>query len=412
MSMSTGFGVVTLNLHQSAIAVAACARAGRVPLLLGPPGVAKTTLVKAITPMVGKALGYADGTYGHVVCVLSNRDAVDVGGYPVVLSNDTVEQRLFGTLREASQRPCLLNLDEFLTCPQSVQGPALRLTLERVAGEVPLHDDTRIVCAANPPDQAPGGIQLTAALVNRVVMLHCRPTVQEVAHYFCGRPEASLVTDLDLPDDATWAARRSQFMDTAGILFESRTELLCFDPPQASISGGEPFASPRAWEMCCDVIAALPPAYVDAANDIMQALVLGAIGPGAGVVFLSIMRAKGHLPTVTEVLNNPDTARLPDPTIRVDDPANPGSRKEIGRDVTFAAIPLVIEAARVDTYAAWVYVARLPEEIQAAVAKSLAARLKAPPGSRWQRQGGKIMLDVIDRLTRPTEDKKSTRKAS
>lgn len=390
------FGTITLNLHETAIAVAACARAGRVPLVLGPPGIAKTTLVAAVTPMIGKALGYAPGKYGHAVCVLSNREAVDIGGYPVVLSDDRVEQKLFGTLREAAERPCVLNLDEFLTCSQSVQGPALRLTLERYAGEQPLHRDTRVVCAANPPDQAPGGIQLTAALVNRVVIIHCRPTVQEVAHYFCGRKEASLVTDLDLPDDATWQARRAMFMDTAGVLFEARVDFLCFDPPQASISGGEPFASPRAWEICCDVIAALPPRYADGTHPIMQALVFGILGSGTGVSFLSIMRAKNHLPTIAEVLADPVNAKLPDERIMID---TDEGRKPIGRDVTFAAIPLVIEAARVDTFATWVYVDRLPNEIKAAVAKSMAVFVKSPPGSPWLAKGQQAMLRTIQQLT-------------
>jgi hypothetical protein len=396
----------TLSLHQTAIAVAACARAGYVPLVIGSPGIGKTSLGRAITPMIGKALGYTNGDgFELSVCILSNRDAPDVGGYPVIKSDDTVELKLFGSLSESAKHPRLLLLDEFLTCPQAVQGPALRLTLERVAGEVPLHPDTRIIAMANPPDQAPGGIQLTAALVNRLVILHCTPRVDEVAAFFCGRPEADLTTALDLPDDASFRARKAHYMDVAGILFESRPDLLQFDPPPASLSDGEPFASPRAWEICCSVLAALPEAHITTVTDVTRALVLGAIGPGAGIPYLTMLRARVHLPTVAEVLEQPDKARLPDASAKID--VN-GKMVAVGRDINFAAIPLVIEAARVDTYAAWVYVNRLPDEIIAAVAKGLAAKVNAPGGkpSKWHVQGQQIMLKTVNKLA------DTTRKAS
>lgn len=404
--------IETLDLHQTAIAVAACARAGVVPLVIGCPGVGKTALARAITPLVAKAMGYDDDTYKPATCILSNRDAVDIAGYPVVNSDDSVSLVLFGSLSEASKHPRLLNLDEFLTCSQSVQGPALRLTLERVAGETPLHDDTRIVAMANPPDQAPGGIQPTAALVNRLVILHCVPKVAEVANYFCARPEASLAIDVTLPDEETFKATKARLMDTAGILFEQRPDLLVIDkPPPAAINDGEPFGSPRAWEACCAILAALPAGHLVKISDVARSLVLGAIGPVSGIPFLSIMRARVALPSVQEIITTPDSAKLPDQNATID---IDGKMTKVGRDVDFAAIPLVIEAARVDTFAAWVYVVRLPIEIRAALAKSLAVKLATPPGgSKWHAQGQRAMLDTIERLaTGGTSAKDAKKKAS
>lgn len=394
--------VETLSLHQTAVAVAACARAGHVPLVIGSPGIGKTSLGRAITPVIAKVLGYKAADYALATCILSNRDAPDVGGYPVVKSDDTVALQLFGSLREAALYPRLLLLDEFLTCSQAVQGPALRLVLEGVAGETPLHRDTRIVAIANAPDHAPSGIQMTAALANRLVILHCTPRVEEVAAYFCGRPEANLAVDLDLPGDAEWVSRKTRYMDVAGILFASRPDLLQFEPPPASVSDGEPFASPRAWEICCSVLAALPEAHVQAVSDVTRAIVLGSIGVGAGIAYLSTLRARTHLPTVAEVLDEPDTAPLPDPTaqVTVGEKTTP-----IGRDVNFAAIPLVLEAARVDTWAAWVYAARLPAEITAAVAKSLTVTVATRAGadSPWLVRGQQAMLKTVEALMTPVK---------
>ncbi len=392
--------VHVLNLHQTAIAVAACARAGHVPLVFGPPGIAKTTLMRAIAPVIGKTLGLAE--YPVDDCILSNRAAVDVGGYPVVLKDDNVELRLFGTLRNAAARPSLLFLDELTTCSQATQGPALRIIRERFAGEIPLHDKTRVVCAANHPDHTPSGIQLTAPLVNRLVILYCRPDVEEVAMYFCGEPGAALDGAITLPDDVLWHHRRALLRVTAGTLFRTRPDLLVLDTlPDGVVHNGEPFSSPRAWDICCDVLAALPEG-AGHADPVTRAVVLGTLGD-VGLAFMSLIRARAHLPSVEEVLTNPDRCALPDPQQDVIDTLT-GRSIQLGRDAVFAAIGLVLEAARHDTYAAWVYLGRIPApEVKAAVARALTDRTyvdmaRHPRGSPWAKRGQEIMLDTSDAL--------------
>lgn len=395
--------VHVLNLHQTAVAVAACARAGHVPLVIGPPGIAKTTLMRAVAPVIGKALGLTD--YPVDDCILSNRASVDVGGYPVVLhegSATKVELRLFGTLRDAAERPSLLFLDELTTCSPATQGPALRVVRERVAGEIALHPLTRVVCAANDPEHAPSGIQLTAPLVNRLVVLHCRPDVEEVAMYFCDEPGAALDGAITLPNDELWMQRRGLLRVTAGTLFRTRPDLLVLDaPPDDAIHNGAPFSSPRAWDMCCDVLAALPEG-VGHADPVTRAIVLGTLGE-VGLAFMSLIRARAHLPTVEELLTAPDRCPLPDPTKAVVDVLT-GQTVQIGRDAIFAVISLVMEAARQDSFAAWVYIDRVTyPEVKAAVVRALTNRTyvdptRHPAGSPWYRKGQKIMLDAGDEL--------------
>lgn len=380
-----------LNLHECVEAIGACVRAGRVPLVIGTPGIAKTSLAKAIAKPLGKALGFDD--YQTEFCILSNRESVDVGGYPVVQPDGSVECRPFGSLRRATEEPRLLILDEFLTTPQSVQGPALRLTLERVAGEHPLHDQTRIICLANDPDHAPGGIQMTAALVNRLCILRCAPQVTEVADYFEGHPEASFETiELDLPDAATWSERRGALMSSLGALFRVKPDLIDHEPPPASVAEGEPFATPRSWEACCESLAALKPVHVATASKVAHAVISGYVGAGKGIAYLGILRARMYLPSIADILQHPDTAKIPDPQATYDG-------KAIGRDINFAAIPLLLEVGRTDCAAAWVYAERLPPEVMAAVAKTLTSNLKIPPNSPWRKKGMEIMFRVGAELT-------------
>ena len=393
-----------LTLHQTAVAVAAIVRANHVPLVMGPPGIAKTTLMRALAPLIGRLLDLDE--YPVEDCILSNRESVDVGGFPVVVPNHhhgaTVELQLFGTLRRAAERPSLLFLDELLTCSQSVQGPAMRLVRERVAGEVPLHPLTRIVCASNPAEQAPGGIQLTAPLANRLVILYVRPLVEEIALYFAGDAGAELVGDIALPDDTTWTARRQALRHAVSGALQSQPDLVVLDtPPDASIHNGAPFASPRAWEMCCDCLAALP-ASAETDNAITRAIAVGTLGD-VGLTFLKLIRARAFLPTIDEVLTAPDTCPLPDPNRVVTDPIT-GEERALGRDASFAVIGLALEAARQDTWATWVYVNRCPAEVRAAVARAMTDKIDTSrhgtKGSPWFKQGQQAMLKNTTEISR------------
>lgn len=366
-----------LNLAQTAQAVAACVRAGRVPLVLGPPGVAKTALARIIAPILGEARALAE--YPAEICVLANYDAVDLGGLPMATEDGGAARRLFGSFKRAAESPRLLVLDEFFSTPPSTQGPAARVVLERVAGEEELHQDTRVITIANPPEQTPGGIQAAAMLINRVIILICRPEVTEIARYFRdpkGANEAIAAAARSIVlDPEVYAGRREDLAIELSYVIEHNVDLVCFDPPDASINDGAPFASPRALEAMIEVLAA-----IDTDSDesrVVQAIAEGAIGQSAAAKYLAIRKARARLPKVDEIVSNPDTARVP-----ADDE----------RDVQLAAISLVLQVARTDTGAAWVYLDRFPDEMVMAISKALAVHWKCT--SKWGPAGREILANV------------------
>lgn len=375
--MSVYSNMPKLNLTETAEAVVACVRAKRVPLVLGPPGVAKTALARVIAPVIGGVLGLAE--YPAEICVLSNYDAVDVGGLPMVV-NEEAERRIFGALKRASEAPCLLVLDEFFATAQSVQGPAMRLVLEAVAGEVPLHPDTRIICIANPPEQSPAGISPACALINRVIILLCRPAVTEIAHYFRDaegaggalRVAASQVT----ADEATYRERREGLLTEMSYLMEHRPEIVCFDPPEASINDGLPFSSPRALEACCEALAAM--VRDDGNHILVQAVVNGAIGATAGTIYLAVRKARAKLPSIEEILAHPDTAKVPG---------------DEDRDLQLASIGLIVQASAKDSGAAWVYLDRFDDEFVMSIAKPMTRHWRGQ--SAWTDSGRKVMQAVV-----------------
>ena len=153
--------------------------------------------------------------------------------------------------------------------------------------------------------------------------------------------------------------------------------------------------------MCCDVLAALPEG-VGHADPITRAVVLGTLGD-VGMAFMSLIRARAHLPTVEQVLVAPDNCPLPDPEKAVIDTLT-GQSVKLGRDAIFAVIGLAMEAARQDSWAVWVYIDRCPyPEVKAAIARALTDRSyvdpkRHPKGSPWYRKGQTIMLDTGDAL--------------
>lgn len=393
---------IRLSLHDTLRAAFATIVAGHVPIIFGGPGVVKTTLARALAPHVGRALGIR-GTYPAEVCILSNRSAVDVGGYPVVSEDRTqVNQILVGSLRTMAEQPCFGILDEFTTTPEDVQGPAMRLVQERYAGEQPLHPNTRLIVLANPPEQTPAGVELAAPLVNRVVVLHTQITAAEFGDYLDDAPSAALDVDLPVLSEDARAAAYTALKKHLSPIIRVRPDMLCTEPPAESVTSGVPFASPRAWTMCLQVLSALPTETVDEAGDIVRAIVFGTLGPVVGMSYLNMAAAKRLLPAVDDIVNDPLNAKLPEEaTIE-----HRGKPVEI-RDAVFALIPVLLRAAEIDGYATVMYLDRLEvafgaigKEVQNAVISRIIHNTCTPndQGSTWFHQAKWILVRLGERL--------------
>ena len=69
-----------------------------------------------------------------------------------------------------------MSFDEISTAPPAVQAALLRVVLERTVGDLRLPDAVSLVAAANTPEQAAGGWELSPPLANRFLSpeLACR----------------------------------------------------------------------------------------------------------------------------------------------------------------------------------------------------------------------------------------------
>jgi hypothetical protein len=272
-----------------------------------------------------------------------------------------------------------LFLDELTCVPASVQAPLMRLLLERYAGGTKLHPDSAVIGAANPPEQAPGAVELSAASVNRVIKItDFQPTISEIRGFFdeIGEDESRL---------------REEGRDLAATL-SVQVDLIDMTPPRASIDAAAPFASPRAWETGLKAYAM----HCEAANvgfnsgkdddELGYALLSGAVGEAKAAAYLGIRSMRKHLPSMDEILANPQTAKVP-----------PERERQI------AAVGLLGRVADKDINCSWIYAERLAAEIAAACSRVLMNRpATGAKSSKWFAAGQLAQVKGLARIRQAT----------
>ncbi|MPY96333.1 MAG: AAA domain-containing protein, partial [Acidimicrobiia bacterium] len=133
--------------------------AAGVPVLLwGAPGTGKTSALRAMAGAAGLPCE---------VVIASIREPSDFAGLPIVVDGDVRFAPPAWARRLAEAGEGLLFLDELSTTPPAVQAALLRVVLERVVGDLALPEAVAVVAAANPPEQAADGWDLSPPLANR-----------------------------------------------------------------------------------------------------------------------------------------------------------------------------------------------------------------------------------------------------
>ena len=272
-------------------ALAVCL-AARVPVILwGPPGQGKSSVIRAIAADQGRHLE---------VLLASIREPQDFAGLPVIADGTARLVPPDWALRLSEVSDGILFTDEVNTAPPSVQAALLRVSLDKVAGDCDLGQDTSVVAAANPPEQAADGWDLAPPLANRFCHLPWELPTEVVRDGFTGRWHAYSVP---VPGpDAVSAAMTRERVRVAGFL--SARPDLCTVIPDTAAEQGRAFPTPRSWDM-----AATLSGWVDAAGQsegVRRMLVRGCLGPGASAEYLTYR----------------DNLDLPDPEKVIADPAN------------------------------------------------------------------------------------------
>ncbi len=228
------------------------------PLLIwGKPGTGKTESVER----AGSELKV------HVETLIASiLEPQDIGGLPF-RDDGKVSFSPPGFLKRL-ETGGILFLDELTTTHPQMQGPLLRLILQKTAGEFRLPESVRIIAASNPPIQSAGGWDLTPPLANRFI-------------------HASWEPDLD-----SWCPGRHPAV--RGFLAK-RPHLFAPDLPKEWKMEFYSYPSPRSWEGVGRIISC---------KGFDSELISGCVGQAATGEFLQYIKALDLLDP-HEVLKNP-----------------------------------------------------------------------------------------------------------
>jgi MoxR-like ATPase len=264
-------------------------------------------------------------------------DPVDLRGLPRISADraEWVPPRFLPADGEG-----ILFLDELTSAPQMTQAGCYQLVLDRKLGEYQLPDGWVVIAAGNPASDRGVHFSMPRPLRNRFVHLDL---------------------EADFMDWCGWAVKARIRPEIIAFL-RFKPALLHDADAQSDVNA---WPTPRSWEMASNVLTGFArrqkSGFFAGATEIEAKLLEGTIGPAATTELVAFLRLFRQLPSIDEILLNPDAAPLPDePSARI------AIATALGRALTDHSIAKGMR-----------YLDRMPTEMRVLAVRDAAARDRA-----------------------------------
>lgn len=271
---NTRVDTITLKPSEFKAALEHAASVGRPVFIWGPPGIGKSQISRQVADELG--FNFFEDIR------LSQMDPTDLRGIPVPSQDEEGNAVARWSpphfYRRQTLRPdggkAFYMFDEMNSAPQSIQAAAYQIVLDRRIGDFKLGPNDFVMAAGNRETDKGATFKMPTPLMNRFVHLELR---------------------VDFEDWQEHALSKMFDKNVVGYLTFQKKELFEFDASSASRG----FPTPRSWEFVSDLVKGSP----NLPENVLLALIAGAVGEGVAIKFLQYRKTAAQLPNPSDILS-------------------------------------------------------------------------------------------------------------
>ena len=268
-----------ISLNETAKLLTPLFKAGIVPYLKGPPGIGKSSVLHTLAQQHSLKI---------IDLRLSQCDPTELSGFPY-FDHQTKTASYYpldvfpieSTPIPTGFKGWLCLLDEFSSASLATQAAAYKLVLDRMVGQHKLHPNVVICAAGNREEDNAIVNPMSSALVSRFAIFDTELNYSEWMELAIDRGISSTITSY--------------------LRFKPES-LYTFKPETAD----KPYACPRTWFAVDRLLKTSKP---DSSSSLLFSSLLGT---GVGVEFANFIAIQKDLPTIEEILANPEQLPIPD----------------------------------------------------------------------------------------------------
>ena len=266
-----------MNIEQAKKASEIIIKAGLVPMLWGPPGIGKTTMVKQL----------ADTHNVEYRSLTTNLLMIDhLTGIPFNKDNRMIFSRP-DNIPDTGKG--FLLIDEITDGMLSIQKMLYSLVLERSCNGHSIGSGWKVLAAGNRPGDGSGSSMLPSALITRMIHLGVCCDVPDFTRQL---PETA---DVDINSWIEYFALPNKLNPFIIAFLKSFPHRIYH------------FQSiPRTLEMLSKILS-----VYNNPDPILHEIIIGTIGPETGNEFFGFYKLAQQIPSIDTILNDPDTAPIP-----------------------------------------------------------------------------------------------------